>query len=108
MEKKQTNQLQARYLNERLTAAYRAQRYAGIEKEPEPENIKAARALVKNWDEQARKRRDRLMENRYKSLSKKYNMAKEALLFMSPSEALQAVKQFEADMEKLAKAANSR
>ena len=107
MKKKQTNQLQARYLNERLTAAYRAQRYATIE-HTEPANIKAARAIIKNWDKQARKRRDRLREDWHRVLEKKYSAAKEALLFKSPSEALQAVQQFEIDVKTLGKAANSR
>ena len=83
------NQVQRRYLKDRLEQAARAKR--DVEDEPMPPDLKRMDKRIEAWRsaqyERSKKQRARIAEAR--------KQVEEAILFMTPDEALAAVQAFE-------------
>lgn len=90
------NQAQKKHLLERLESALREQKYGNsMRVEPDTADIKAARALVKNWD----KAQQRSLDVRRARVESAARKVREAIHFADAAKALSALAKFEARID---------
>lgn len=91
------NQHQMRYLKERLTAAIRAHRSEihDLGRVPDPAPVRAARALLKDYDNRVYKAQRALQQKARNAMERESSKVLRTLLFGTPQEALAAVERFE-------------
>lgn len=91
------NQHQMRYLKERLNAAVRAHGSAIHElgRVPDPAPVRAARALLKDYDSRVYKAERALQEKARNAMQRESSKVLRTILFGTPQEALAAVERFE-------------
>jgi len=93
-----TNQLQVRYLSERIKSKERDARneiYNREKNRKEPPVIRQARAMVKKWDASEYTFKRSVQDRALQKLNSAVLRAREKLLFSTPSEALKAVQELE-------------